>query len=126
MSASLAAGWARSRFQSVSVVPTIQWLCQGTMNSRLLAVRVISPVLALIRLRGTSRCTPLDARTRNWPRPPIMVWIWSIQTPAALMVCRARISNSRPVSRSRTRTPATRSSSRRKPTTRVLAATAAP
>ena len=96
------------------------------MNSRLFSVRVIRPVRELIRFRGTTRWMPLDARTRNWPRPPIISCSSSIQTPAALMTCVARTSNSLPDSRSRTRTPATRSASRRKPTTRVLVATAAP
>ena len=68
MSALLAAGWARSRFQSVSVVPMIQCWCHGMTNSRLVSVRVISPQPASMRSRGTTRCTPLDARTRNdWP-----------------------------------------------------------
>ena len=122
MSAWLAAGWARSSCQSVSVVPMIQWLPQGTMNSRLFSVRVMSPVLALIRLRGTTRWTPLDARTWNSPRPPISRWISSLHTPAALITWRARISNSR----SRTVTPEMWSASRRKPVTRVLMATLAP
>ncbi len=134
MSASLAAGWARSSCQSVSVVPRIQWLPQGMMNSRLFSVWVIRPVLESIRSRGMTTCTPLEARTRNAPgatepsgdRSPSMSWISSIQTPAALMVCLARISNWCPDSRSRTRTPLTRSPSRRKPTTRVLTATIAP
>ena len=126
MSAWLAAGWARSSRQSVSVVPMIQWLVHGMMNSRLFSVWVISPVRELIRFRGTTRWIPLDARTSNWPRPPSSCCSSSIHTPAALIVCLARISNSAPDSRSRTCTPATRSASRRKPTTRVLVATAAP
>ena len=65
MSALLAAGWARSRFQSVSVVPMIQCWCHGMTNSRLDLVRVISPQPASMRSRGTSRWIPLDARTRN-------------------------------------------------------------
>ena len=104
----------------------IQWLPQGMMNSRLFSVRVIKPVRELIRFRGTNRCTPLDARTWNWPRPPSISCISSIQTPAALIVWWARMSNSLPVSRSRTRTPATRSTSRRKPIDPALLATAAP
>ena len=47
MSAALAAGWARSSSQSVSVVPMIQWLPHGMMNSRLFSVRVIRPVIAV-------------------------------------------------------------------------------
>ena len=103
-----------------------QWLCQGMMNSRLFSVRVIRPARALMRFRGTTRWMPFEARTRNCPRPPSISWISSIHTPVALIVWRARISNSRPDSRSRTRAPVTRSSSRTKPTTRVLLATAAP
>ena len=63
MSARLAAGWARSRFQSVSVVPMIQWLPHGMTNSTLFSVRLMSPTVALIRSRGTTRWMPLDART---------------------------------------------------------------
>ena len=139
MSALLAAGWARSRFQSVSVVPMIQCWCHGMTNSRLDLVLVISPQPASMRSRGTSRCTPLEARTRNdlaGCRPlGLSSWAsWSIQTPAALITVRALISISRPDSRSRTRTPAIRPprpragpfGSARKPTTRVLLATAAP
>ena len=126
MSVWLAAGWARSSVQSVSVVPMIQWLPHGMMNSRLFSVRVMMPVAELIRSRGTTRCTPLDARTWNCPRPPTMVWISSVHTPAALMTSLARTSNSCPVSRSLTRAPTTRSSSRRKPTTRALLAHSAP
>ena len=55
MSAWLAAGWARSSFQSVSVVPMTQWLPHGMMNSRLFSVRVMMPVRELIRLRGTTQ-----------------------------------------------------------------------
>ena len=66
MSAALAAGCARSSCQSVSVVPMIQcWLPQGMTKSRLFSVRVITPAAELIRLRGTTRWMPLDARMRN-------------------------------------------------------------
>src|SRR4028119_2113103 len=80
----LAAGCARSRSQSVSVVPMIQWLPHGMMNSRLFSVRVMTPVALLIRFRGTTRWTPFDARTWNWPRPPTISRISSVQIPAAL------------------------------------------
>ena len=43
MSALVAAGCARSRFQSVSVVPMIQWLRHGITNSTDFSVRRISP-----------------------------------------------------------------------------------
>src|SRR5919199_2319208 len=68
MSARDAAGWALSSVQSVSVVPTIQWLPQGMTNSTDFSVRRISPVSPLIRSRGTTTCTPLLARTWNRPR----------------------------------------------------------
>ena len=126
MSCWLAAGCARSRSHSVSVVPTIQCLPHGTMNSTLLLVRAMMPVAELIRLRGTTMCTPLDARTRNCPRPPTISWISSVHTPAALITWVAWMSNSSPPSRSFARTPTTWSPSRRKPTALVLLAIAAP
>ncbi len=61
MSARLAAGWARSRSQSVSVVPTIQCVPHGMTNSTDFSVRRIRPVSELMRSRGTTMCTPLDA-----------------------------------------------------------------
>ena len=48
----------------VSVVPMTQKSSlhgHGMMNSRLFSVSVISPVSELIRSRGTTMCTPLDA-----------------------------------------------------------------
>ena len=87
----------------MSVVPMIQNSSlhgHGMMNSRLFSVSVIRPVSESMRSRGTSRCTPLHACTRNWPLPPIISWISSVQTPAALIVTSARIVNSVPVSRS--------------------------
>ena len=36
-------------------------------------------------------CTPLDACTRNWPLPPIIFWMSSVQTPVAFTVRLARI-----------------------------------
>ena len=95
MSARLAAGWALSSFQSVSVVPMIQCRPHGMTNSTLFSVRRMSPCAEWIRSRGTTRCTPLDARTWNWPRPPTIAWVSSVQTPVALITCRARTSNSR-------------------------------
>ena len=59
MSCLVAAGCARSRFQSVSVVPTIQWLRHGMTNSTDFSVRRIIPASATIRSRGTTMCTPL-------------------------------------------------------------------
>ena len=126
MSALVAAGWALSRFQSVSVVPMIQCRPHGITNSTDFSVRRISPVLDWIRSRGTTRWMPLDARTWNWPRSPTIAWVSSVHTPVALTTCLARTSNSRAVSRSCTRTPVTRSPSRRNPVTRTRDATCAP
>ena len=43
-----------------------------------------------MRSRGTTRCTPFDARTRNG-RTPAIPWISSVQTPVAETTCCARI-----------------------------------
>src|SRR3989442_537340 len=120
MSARLAAGWARSRSQSVSVVPTSQWRPHGITNRTLFSVRRISPESDGMRSRGTTRCTPFEART--WMRPrPARSCTWSVHTPVALMTSPQRIVISEPSSRSRTITPATRSPTRRKSNTRALA-----
>ena len=58
-----------------------------------------------MRSRGTTMCTPLDARTRNRPRPPDSRWISSVHTPVQFSTTCARTSASRPSSQSRTRTP---------------------
>ena len=126
MSALLAAGCALSRFHGVSVVPMIQCRPQGMTNSTDFSVLVMKPASERIRSRGTTRWMPLLAWTLSEPRPPTISWMSSVQTPAALTTTRARISSSRPVSRSRARTPTTRSPSRRKPTTWVRVATWAP
>ena len=84
------------------------------------------PVLDWIRSRGTTRCTPLDARTLIEPRPPTMAWISSVHTPVAFTTCWALICSSVPVSRSTACTPVTRSPSRRKPVTWVRDAICAP
>ncbi len=126
MSALDAAGWALSRSQSVSVVPTIQCRPQGMTNSTDFSVRRISPVVEWIRSRGTTRWMPLDARTWNWPRSPTIAWVSSVQTPVALTTCLARISYSPPPSTSCTLAPTTRSPSRRKPVTRARLAALAP
>ena len=68
MSALVAAGCARSRFQSVSVVPMIQWLPHGMTNITDFSVRRMIATSLTIRSRGTTMCTPLDARTWNRPR----------------------------------------------------------
>ena len=58
---------ARSSSQSVSVVPIIQFGPHGMMNSTLFSVRLMIPSRGWIRSRGSTMCTPLDARTLNWP-----------------------------------------------------------
>ena len=52
----------------MSVVPISQWFFHGITNSTDVGVRRISPASPVIRSRGTTMCTPLDARTRNRPR----------------------------------------------------------
>ncbi len=126
MSVRLAAGCALSRSHAVSVVPMIQCRPHGMTNSTLFSVRRISPDDAWMRSRGTTRCTPLEARTWIWPRPPTICWMSSVHTPAALTTCLARTLISRPVSRSTTRAPVTCSPSRRKPTAWAREATCAP
>ena len=83
MSALVAAGWARSRFQSVSVVPMIQCVPHGMTNSTDFSVRRMIATSLTIRSRGTTTCTPLDARTRNRPRCLDSAWISSVHTPVA-------------------------------------------
>ncbi len=79
-----------------------------------------------MRSLGTTRWTPLEARTWNWPRSPTMAWVSSVQTPVALTTCLARTSYSPPFSTSVTMAPTTRSPSRMKPVTRAPLATLAP
>ena len=105
MSDLVAAGCARSRFQSVSVVPISQWFFHGMTNSTDDAVRRISPASPVIFSRGTTMWTPFEARTRNRPRPPDSAWISSVHTPVQLSTTPARTVVSRPSSASRTRTP---------------------
>ena len=119
MSARWPPGASLASAQSVSVVPTIQCRPHGMTNSTLFSVRGMMPVVDGIRSRGTTRCMPLDARTWNWPRVSAIACVSSVHTPVALITCRARTSNSAPVSRSLTRAPVTRSPSRRKPVTRA-------
>ena len=126
MSARDAAGWLRSRSQGVSVVPMIQWRPHGITNSTDFSVRRMIPVEEWMRSRGTTRWMPLEARTWMLPRPPTSSWISSVHTPVAFTTCRARTSYSSPLSRSRTRTPVTRSPSRRKPIIWVREAMCAP
>ena len=110
MSAWLAAGWARSRFQSVSVVPMSQWLCHGMTNSRLFSVRVIKPVAGV---DPVARHDEVDALGR--PDPELAAaaeHLLDLVDPDAGGVDRSAWPGSRSRgrdSRSRTRTPATRS-----------------
>lgn len=117
MSALVAAGWARSRFQSVSVVPMIQWVPHGMTNSTDFSVRRMIAASETIRSRGTTMCTPLEARTWNRPRWRDNAWISSVHTPVALTTTCPRTSVTSPSSESRTRTPVTRSPSRSSATT---------
>jgi hypothetical protein len=126
MSAALAAGWRRSRSQSVSVVPTSQWLSHGMMNSTLFSVREIRPVFRSIRSFGTTRCTPFEARTFTPPSACASSCRSSVHTPVAQITRRALTLISWSVSRSRTTAPVTRVPSRRKPVTLVRVATWAP
>ena len=84
MSALVAAGWARSRFQSVSVVPMIQCVPHGMTNSTDFSVRRMIATSLTIRSRGTTTCTPFDARTRNRPRCLDSAWISSVHTPGGV------------------------------------------
>lgn len=126
MSALEAAGWALSRLQSVSVVPTIQWRPQGMTKRTDFSVRRIRPVEEWMRSFGTTRWMPLEARTWNCPRSAISAWVSSVHTPVALTTCLARTSYRPPVSTSSTRAPTTRSPSRRNPDTRARLAACAP
>ncbi len=104
----------------------IQCVVHGITNSTDFSVRRISPVSELIRSRGTTMCTPFDARTWNRPRPPAIVCTASVHTPVALTTTEARTSLSSPVSTSRTRAPTTRSPACRKSTTSAELSTVAP
>lgn len=134
MSRADAAGWDRSSRQSVSVVPMIQCPPHGMTKSTELAVRRMSPVSPVIAERGTTRCTPLEARTRMPGRRPTSLSIRdmsSLHTPVAAMTVRACTSNSASgepagASRSRTRTPVTSRACRISPTARALLTTVAP
>ena len=126
MSAFVAAGCARSRFQSVSVVPMIQCVPHGITNSTDFSVRRMIATSLTMRSRGTTMCTPLDARTRKRPRCLDSAWISSVHTPVALTTTCPCTSVTAPSSESRTRTPVTRSPSRSSATTCVDVRTTAP
>ena len=131
MSRADAAGCERSSSQSVSVVPMIQCPPHGMTKSTEVGVRRISPASPVIAERGTTRWTPLEARTRRPGRTPTSLSIRdmsSLHTPVAATTVRARTSNSGESgdSRSRTLTPTTSRASRTNPVTRALVTTAAP
>ena len=127
MSRAEAAGWARSSVQSVSVVPMIQCPPHGSTNSTELGVRRISPASPVMADRGTTRWTPLEARTRRPGRvAPTIAEISLLHTPVAATTVRAATWRSTPVSWSRTTAPVTSRASRSSPTTRALGTTAAP
>ena len=122
-----AAGWARSRLQSVSVVPMIQWPPHGSTNSTDVGVRRIRPASPVIADRGTTRWTPLDARTRSpGRRAPTIAEMSLLHTPVAATTVRAPTRSSSAVSWSRTVAPVTSRASRMSPTTSALGTIAAP
>ena len=104
----------------------IQCAFQGITNSTDFSVLRMMPLSDGILSRATTRCTPLDARTRNRPRPPDSRCSSSVHTPVELITTRPRTVVSSPVSTSRTVTPATRSASLTKPITWVEVRTTAP
>ncbi len=118
MSARVAAGWARSRSQSVSVVPMIQCVPHGMTKSTDFSVRRMRPLSEVIRSRATTMCTPLLARTWKRPRPPAIVWMSSVQTPVQLITTDAVTVVRSPVSTSSTTAPTTRSPALTSSTTR--------
>ena len=126
MSARLAAGWARSRFQSVSVVPISQCWPHGMTKSTDFSVRRMIPDSEAMRSFGTTRWMPLEARTLNWPRLPDSPSTSSVQTPVQTITESARTSPVSPVSTSRMVAPTTRPPSRTMPTTWVEVRTVAP
>ena len=122
-----AAGCARSSVQSVSVVPMIQCPPHGRTNRTEDGVRRISPASPVIADRGTTRCTPLDARTRSPGLvAPTIAEISLLHTPVAATTVRAATVSSAPLSSSRTTAPVTSRASRSSPTTRALGTIAAP
>ena len=81
MSAREAAGWARSRFQAVSVVPMIQCRPHGITKSTDFSVLVMKPHSERIRSRGTTRWMPLLASTSRVSSPPSRRCTSSVHTP---------------------------------------------
>ena len=105
MSARVAAGCARSRFQSVSVVPISQWFFHGMTNSTDVDVRRISPASPVI-CRAARRCARPSTRAPGTGRaPPDSAWISSVHTPVQLSTTPARTTSR---GRPRRRAPARR------------------
>ncbi len=104
----------------------IQCVPHGMTNSTDFAVRRMIATSLTMRSRGTTMCTPLDARTANLPRCLDSAWISSVHTPVALTTTWPCTSVTAPFSVSRTVTPMTRSPSRNSDTTWVEARTTAP
>ena len=126
MSARLAAGWSRPNSHGVSVVPMIQCVPQGSTKRTLFSVGRISASCESMRSRGTTMWTPLEGRTGSGDSTPARRSISVVQMPVALMVTRARTSNSASPSRSRACTPATAAPSWRKPVTSTAGTQQAP
>jgi hypothetical protein len=114
----------------------IQRSSHGITNSTLVAVRRIRPSAGTslppsIASRGTTRCTPFEARTRRLGADsPSISPTSSLHTPVAAMTLRARTEKFEPSARSATSTPTTGavgpSPSRSRPVTRALLSTRAP
>ena len=112
MSALVAAGWARSRSQSVSVVPMIQCVPHGMTNSTDFSVRRISADLADDAVARHDDVHALGGPHPEPAAPADSAWISSVHTPVALTTTGPRL-GPRAVLESRTRTPVTRSPARR-------------
>ena len=126
MSARLADGWSSPNSHGVSVVPTIQWEPHGSTNRTLFSVGRMRASSESMRSRGTTMCTPLDGRTGSGDATPASRSISVVHTPVALMVTRARTSNSVSSSRSRAWTPAMAAPSCRKSVTSTAGTQQAP
>ena len=81
---------------------------------------------ALVHDQESGRSLRVLARTWNCPRSATSDWVSSVHTPVEFTTCRARTCRVRPLSRSCTTAPQTRSPSRRNSTTRARLATCAP
>ncbi|SPW29561.1 Uncharacterised protein [Corynebacterium matruchotii] len=126
MSARVAAGYAKFLSQSVSVVPIIQYSPHGITNNTDFSVTKHNAASASKQSRGTTICTPFDARTVNGPVTPASLWISSVHTPVALINTSADSVVSEPVSVSNSLAPTTRLPTFVNPTTCVDGRTTAP